>query len=110
MKNLLTIATVCLAASACSASMPQNVRGEASDTPDRFLVLEKATGNRRPAAPGGACFSPLVDPRDATELTLVRSAEGRGDYAPEAPRYGLAADELLRIDCGSGAPLGKVKR
>ena len=64
----------------------------------------------RPAAGPEGCRSPLVDPRDGTRLKLVRSMGGRGDYEPEERRYGLSADELLRVDCASGRPVGAVPR
>jgi hypothetical protein len=89
----------------------REVSGAATDAPERFQVLDVASGNRRDAGPGPDCASPLVDPRDGTELRMERASGGEGDYSVATPaRYGLAADELLRVDCRNGAPLGKVAR
>ena len=60
--------------------------------------------------PGDTCRNLLVDPRDETRLTLIRSANGRGDYEPEPPRYGLKEGQLLRVDCATGRAVGVVKR
>jgi hypothetical protein len=102
------LAPLLLCLGAC-ASAPQ-VRGPAVDTPDRFDVLDAATGRARPMNPDSACENPLVDPRDGMRLTLVRSSEGVGDYEVEAPRYGLSRYELLRVDCATGIALGRVTR
>lgn len=81
----------------------------AEDAPDEFLVgFPNSTATETPS-PGGACRNPMVDPRDGTRLTLIRSSNGRGEYEA-AGRYGLAAGELLRLDCGTGSPLGIVRR
>jgi len=81
----------------------------ASDTPDRFLVGEiNGPGTSEPA-PGGACRSPMVDPRDGTRLTLERSREGHGDYIVDIGRYGARPGDLLRIDCATGQPVGLVR-
>ena len=110
--RLLTIAALGALACACSTGMgTRHVSGAATDAPDRFQVLDVASGSRRDVGPGPDCASPLVDPRDGTQLRLERSSGGQGDYAvATAGRYGLAPDELLRVDCGSGAALGKVAR
>lgn len=104
----------------------------ARDLPTMFLADTTIRSTR--ATPG--CTSPLVDPRDGTKLMLVRSQQVggdltpttsrsptrdvvptsppghntfRGDYAVEAVgRYGMAANELLRIDCVTGRGLGIV--
>ena len=60
----------------------------------------------------GACRNPMVDPRDGTRLTLVQSQRGGsgqvGDYRVPEGRYGVGTRELLRLDCGSGRPVGVV--
>jgi hypothetical protein len=58
---------------------------------------------------GGACLSPMVDPRDGTALRMERAAQGRADYAVPEGRYGVGPGELLRIDCNTGAPVGIVR-
>lgn len=67
---------------------------------------------------GTACRSPLRDPDGMVTLTMVRSGRERerpdigwGDYAVSpAGSYGLRADQLLRVECGSGQPAGVVPR
>jgi hypothetical protein len=59
---------------------------------------------------GAGCVSPIRDPRDGTELRMVRSGRAQGDYAVPAGQYGVAHSELLRIDCNTGEPLGIVQR
>lgn len=56
------------------------------------------------------CKSPLVDTSDGTELILIRSTQGLGDYQVPEGKYGLEADELLRIDCNTGEVLGIVRQ
>jgi len=92
------------------ASFPPATSHPTQDTPAHFDVLDAASGNVRANDPAPSCESPLVDPRNGITLTLVRSIGGHGDYAPTRPGYGLAANELLRIDCTSGAPMGAVPR
>lgn len=58
----------------------------------------------------GECRSPLIDPRDGTRLTMVRSQFGKGDYEVPPGRYGAGRRDLLRIDCADGVPLGLVSR
>ena len=69
-----------------------------------FLVGAATGAASEPS--GTACRSPLTDPRDGTRLTLVRSNAGLGDYQPDNQRYGLAANQLLRINCSDGRPVG----
>jgi hypothetical protein len=90
------------------ASTHPGSQGEAADTPDHFMTWT-AAGPLEPQ-PGGTCRNPLVDPRDGTRLTLIRSADGRGDYEPEPLRYGLKEGQLLRVDCATGRAVGVVKR
>ncbi len=72
-----------------------------------------------PSAPGSAtgsmsvapppCRNLLVDPRDGTQLRLVRSrGSDRGDYRAPGGRYGLKAGELLRVDCRTDRTIGLV--
>lgn len=93
-------------AACASTGWPTEASSSAiSDTPDHFLVVEVATGNN--AEPSGTtCRNPMTDPRDGTRLTLVRSNAGLGDYQPATQRYGLTGDQLLRINCSDGRPVG----
>ena len=107
-KSLAALSLVVLGLAAC-ASAPR-LRGAATDTPDRFQFLDAATGEKRVVDPGPACESPLADPRDGTQLVLVRSSEGLGDYEVGVPKYGLSRYELLRVDCATGVAVGRVTR
>ena len=106
MKAMLLVVLGFSLCACASVSWPTSADPSAiSDTPDHFLVLDTATGqSSEPSGP--ACRNPLVDPRDGTRLTLVRSVSGFGDYQPDQPRYGLSGDQLLRINCGNGRPVG----
>src|SRR5688572_22200805 len=43
--------------------------------------------------------------------TLFTFKSALGDYAPQArTAYGLAADELVRVDCTTNRPIGKARR
>lgn len=58
-----------------------------------------------------ACNSPMIDPRDQTEIRLVRSwGQGLGDYEVPNGRYGVQSDELLRINCNTGTIMGIVNK
>jgi hypothetical protein len=76
----------------------------ASDCPNHFVAKGSDT-----AAPSGAARSPMVDPRDGTEIRLVRSDRGWGDYEVPAGRYGLKSGELLRLDTATGRVLGIIQ-
>jgi hypothetical protein len=71
------------------------------DPPDNFTT---------PDPSGAACRSPMTDPRDGTTLRLVWSSGGLGEYEVPKGRYGVGADEVLRVDCASGKAIGIVKR
>ena len=77
----------------------------ADRAPDAFVL---ASG--KPGEAGPACQNPLFDPADRTELRLVRSAHGRGDYEVPNGKYGVREAELLRLECGSGRTVGVVKK
>lgn len=73
----------------------------ASDVPPQFV-----SGS---AAAAEGCRNPMTDPRDGTRVRLVRSQGGTvGDYQVPAGRYGVGADELLRLECGTGRVIGVV--
>ncbi|HVR43249.1 MAG TPA: hypothetical protein VMS56_07345 [Thermoanaerobaculia bacterium] len=104
--TLAAVSAALLAACVSSAFPPDEEARRASGTPAAFEI---PTGEGlRPARPSDACRSPMVDPRDRTELELIRSQAGRGDYRVPGGRYGVGAGELLRIDCATGAPIGIV--
>ncbi len=100
---------------ACGRSGPwQLVPRPVTGLPEQFVANAPSPAG----AEAGACRTPLRDARDGTLLTLVRSTRGRGemdvawgDYAVSpAGRYGVQVGELLRVECGSGQPVGKVPR
>jgi hypothetical protein len=76
------------------------------DTPIRFAA---ADGNLSEES----CVGTMIDPRDQTALRLFRSVRFGvsylGDYDVPTGRYGVQRGELLRIDCGTGEPLGIVR-
>ena len=110
MTKLLIPLGLCLLAGACGSVGTPRLLGAATDTPERFEVLDVASGNAHPVPADASCENPLVDPRDGMRLTLVRAADGLGDYVPAAPRYGLSRYELLRVDCATGVAVGRVTR
>ncbi|SOC80191.1 hypothetical protein SAMN06296241_1736 [Salinimicrobium sediminis] len=84
----------------------KSIERQAMDVPDRF---EAPAGVERTS---NACISPLTDPRDGTTIKMVTSFSGEevGDYSVPAGKYGVEANELLRINCRTGEVLGIVKR
>ena len=85
--------------------------------PDRFIPDSSFT---LAAASDTTCVMHLIDPQSGTRLLLERStysAQGSdsadrsalGDYKVEPEhRFGVEEDELIRIACATGRPLGKV--
>jgi hypothetical protein len=59
---------------------------------------------------GDGCLSPLKDPAKGTQLILIRSESGIGDYLAPSGSYGIPDGRLLRIDCNTGTVLGLVRR
>ena len=75
----------------------------ATDLPDLFDT---------PAGMGwgdNKCLNPLIDPMDGTELILVQSRDGLGDYRVVGRKYGVSKGELLRINCTTGVVVGIVR-
>ena len=103
--SLGVFASFLLAACASTSWPTESDSSVVTDTPDHFLVVEAATGTTSEPS-GTACRSPMTDPRDGTRLTLVRSNAGFGDYRPDNQRYGLTDNQLLRINCSNGRPVG----
>ena len=58
---------------------------------------------------GNACLTPMHDPRNNTEIRMVRAANGLADYKVPDGRYGVGKHQLLRVDCNTGRPLGIVE-
>jgi len=103
-----------LALVACGVSQPWDVTPRpARDLPEQFMIDTSTIPVT--LAPEAGCVTRLIDPRDGTRLTLVRSTrrtakpEFLGDYSVEpAGRYGIGANSLLRVDCMTGRGLGIV--
>ena len=57
-----------------------------------------------------SCKSPMLDPRDDSEITFIRSSGSTGDYEVAEGKYGVGKRELLRLDCQTGKVLGVVKK
>ena len=99
-----------LASCATGRLPPDSEATPVADAPDRFLVGSLTDASTRQPASGEGCRNPMVDPRDGTRLTLVRSDSGRGDYQVAGGRYGVTAGSLLRLDCETGVAVGVVPR
>ena len=106
---VLTLAIVAGCAGSGPAWNATDIVRTSSETPDRFQAL--AHPEAVDLKPGDPCRSPLVDPRDGTRITLARSVPGFGDYEVPPGRYGIPDPrrELLRVDCGTGRPVGVVR-
>jgi len=59
---------------------------------------------------GRGCLSPMLDPRDGTVITFLRSRIDVGDYDVPSGRYGVGPGELIRIECNTGRVVGIVRR
>lgn len=57
----------------------------------------------------GDCINTLIDPMDGTELILVHSRDGFGNYRVLGRKYGISKGELLRINCYTGEVIGIVR-
>ncbi len=77
----------------------------ALDCPKQFA----AKGSGTTLSPDMA-RSPMVDPNDGTEIILVRSDRGWGDYQVPAGRYGVKPGELLRLETATGRVIGVVRK
>jgi len=107
MKAVSLVATASLLMAGCaSTSWPTQVDTSVLvDAPDHFLVVEPTTGVASEPTGDKTCHSPIKDPRSGVQFALARSSDGFGDYFP-GTAYGLRPDQLLRIDCRSGRPIG----
>lgn len=110
MKGTLTRFAILVSVAACSSTgWPTIVRELPNgEVPERFLYPESSHSGSSDLSES-ACLSPLRDPANGEELTLVRSLRGQGDYRSAEGRYGLSEGELLRVDCSDGRPLGVVR-
>ena len=87
--------------SSYSSMKDGDVLRAAIDAPEHFKAA---------TAFDGSCVSPLIDPRDGTEITFIRSTAGMADYQVPAGKYGVKKGELLRANCQNGEVIGIVKK
>lgn len=102
-----------LAGTACASAMHDMtgpVLRRATDAPVRFVFDMAVDTALTDTIPGWGCRNPLLDPRDSTAITMSRSASGLADYAVPSGKYGVGQNELLRVECNTGLPLGIVRR
>lgn len=96
-------------------SMAGGIVAEAKDLPDHFMVSLSGLSQREEPKAGEGCRNPIVDPRNGTELNLMRSKDGIGDYQvlgeqySLGSRYGVDPRHYLRVDCATGKGLGIVE-
>jgi len=105
------IALALLALGACATANWQLASPrDAVDVPARFEPVDAGLRlTPGDTLAGSGCLSPLVDPRDGTRISFIRSADV-GDYEVEGGRYGVGSGELLRIECNTGRVIGIVGR
>lgn len=109
LRHAVAALPVALLTACAAAAQPGSTAAElrpAQDTPARFITSDGVV-------PEESCRVTMLDPRDQTSLRLARSAQYgmsyRGDYEVPDGRYGVQRGELLRIDCGTGEPIGVVR-
>jgi len=84
---------------------PESVDRPATGTPSTF-VREDGMPNLTTT-----CQTVLLDLSDKTTIKLVRVLRTKqGDYSVPAGKYGVADDELLRVDCATARPSGIAKK
>jgi len=76
---------------------------QAENTPEKFVPAGGISLDN------DSCKSPMVDPRDGTQLIMVSSTNSMGNYKVPTNKYGVNKGELLRIDCSTGVAIGIVK-
>lgn len=76
---------------------------QAENTPSQFLPAEGVSLDQN------SCKSPMIDSADGTEIVMVTSTNGEGNYRVPQGKYGVQKGELLRLNCSTGKVLGIVK-
>lgn len=100
---LLGAAAGCSTVQKTLTTTPSVIDRPATDIPGQFTLQNGALNGN------AVCQSPLLDPRDQTVLQLVQPDRGEGNYQVPDGKYGVAAGELLRVDCTTGRALGILK-
>ncbi|WP_372920228.1 hypothetical protein [Salegentibacter sp.] len=107
MERILLMAGLAFVMLSCgtgvSAVMGDIIR-QAENTPNAFIPEEGVVLETN------SCKSPMVDPRDGTEIRFVRSEGGVGDYEVPGGKYGVGSKELLRLYCETGKVAGVVRK
>jgi hypothetical protein len=127
----ILIAVVFVGATGASGCGRSRARAPAlRDLPAAFVPIDWGSSGAASAGMGGGregCAVRLRDERDGTTLLLRRSQNSRetsqqgdatvthyraiGDYEVLTPgRYGLPADQWLRVDCGTWRAIGPAAR
>lgn len=103
---LLVTFLIVLFTAGCSSSSTtaQLISRAPVDVPEAFVPKEGIVLDAT------SCKSPLIDPRNGTEIMMIRSHASYGDYLGPDGRYGLRRKELLRVNCSTGEVIGIVKR
>ena len=107
MKKLLFVTAFSIFMLSCGTSVPAvmgDIIRQPENTPDTFIPEEEVS------LEANSCKSPMVDPRDGTEIRFVRSEGGVGDYEVPSGRYGIGSSELLRLYCETGEVAGVVRK
>jgi hypothetical protein len=108
------LALLCVLLAGCSSTSTTeanpDVVAKATGTPGNFKVGAWDLPTAQEPKAGEGCRNPMVDPRDGTRLSLIRSAKGQGDYQVPAGRYGVGEGQLLRLECATGKVVGVVAR
>lgn len=76
---------------------------QAENTPSQFLPPKGVSLDQN------SCKSPMIDSVDGTEIIMVTSTSGEGNYRVPQGKYGVQKGELLRLNCSNGKVLGIVK-
>ena len=112
----LGAAAALVACASGGGSTAGGIVAEAKDLPDHFMASVSGVAQMEEPRAGEGCRNPLVDPRDGTQLNLMRSKDGIGDYQvlgeqySLGSRYGADSRHYLRVDCATGKALGFVQQ
>ena len=85
-------------------TLQSEVVGQGTDLPMAFQASEGVQLST------SSCKSPMKDPRDGTEIQMIRSSNSHADYQVPPGKYGVGDRELLRLNCATGEVIGVVKR
>lgn len=104
--SILTVVIVCLFQSCAPGknTAENEILRLAVDVPEFFETPSGMSWG------DNSCKNPIIDPQDGTELILIQSGNGMGDYKVNRLKYGVSERELLRINCNTGAVIGIVRR